>query len=163
MGTLVTPLPRDASQDEYDAWMQQHSQEHSALQVNTAAVAGIATGTFDLVASRALTGTVTFNYIRIGTTNFLWCPLGISGAAQGIFLTLSFLPTIMTPSQSVHVFGGALVNGGGSSLIASIDIHTDGTININGCLSTVNGISGGQSLQGLCGLATGFSFNFTTI
>jgi hypothetical protein len=31
MGSLVQPLPKDASQDEYDAWMQNHALEHSSL------------------------------------------------------------------------------------------------------------------------------------
>lgn len=31
MGSLVQPLPKDASQDDYDAWMQQHAIEHSNL------------------------------------------------------------------------------------------------------------------------------------
>jgi hypothetical protein len=36
MASLVQPLPKDASQDEYDSWMQQHSLEHSALGSATA-------------------------------------------------------------------------------------------------------------------------------
>jgi hypothetical protein len=33
--TLVTPLDKNATQDEYDAWMQQHWLEHSTLVENT--------------------------------------------------------------------------------------------------------------------------------
>lgn len=31
MGSLVQPLSKDATQDEWDAWMQEHALEHSTL------------------------------------------------------------------------------------------------------------------------------------
>jgi hypothetical protein len=34
--SLVQPLPKDASEDDYNAWMQQHALEHATLVDNTA-------------------------------------------------------------------------------------------------------------------------------
>lgn len=163
MGSLVQPLPQDASPDDYTAWQEQHSQEHATLNASTAQLVGVSTGNLQFTASRSLTGTVLFNYIRIGNLNTLWCTQGITGNSSDILLQFSSLPSIMTPSKSVSVVSGGLINGGSSTALGSVNINPDGTILINGYLSQANGVTGGQSLNGFCGINPGFTFTFPTI